>query len=341
MATFVFMVTCLLCFFTCCLSNDQTFPSTCYAQSYIPCVNMTNTQKELCLNLNNYIHLLCNNMTGGHIPSSQNSNISTNELCKQIEVNLDNLNISNTSNNKTSCTEICSSFKSLCISLRNLKDALRNEIKNDLQLKNETEPAVTPNKSVSTMPIDTVSTNKRQKLITTSSAVNVPPKINRILNASSDNKIKSILTSSVLNNVEKKTTVRQHDFNNVTSKSFLINDQKEIPNHFPTTSRDEQQKSFDDTNDRNAKQKTLLPAEYNETPSSAHFMGYFLTAIVLCIAGYIVFHNKQKIIAFIIEGRNQKRSRRPNSGEYKKLQTNVDDVMSSLEKSTASQNYIY
>lgn len=51
-----------------------------------------------------------------------------------------------------------------------------------------------------------------------------------------------------------------------------------------------------DTNDRNAKQKTLLPAEYNETPSSAHFMGYFLTAIVLCIAGYIVFHNKQKVV---------------------------------------------
>ncbi|XP_052824003.1 trans-Golgi network integral membrane protein 2 [Octopus bimaculoides] len=87
--------------------------------------------------------------------------------------------------------------------------------------------------------------------------------------------------------------------------------------------------------------KTPVSTAYNEAPSSAHFMGYFLTAIVLCIAGYIVFHNKQKIIAFIIEGRNQKRGRRPNANEYKKLQTNVDDVMVSLDKSTTAQNYIY
>lgn len=326
---------------------------------------MTGTQKNVCLHLNYYTQLLCN-MTG-YIPSPQkNSNISTEELCKQIVVNLDNplKNFSNIFNNKTSCIKICSSFMKVCISLGNLKDALRNKIKstvkNGLQHKNETEPAVTPKKSVTTTTtttlIVTALTNKRQnltqQLITTSSAENIPSQINRnTFNASSDNyKSKSVSTSSVLNNVEKKTTDinlgisvdgRQNDFNHEISKSFHINAQKEIPNHFPTTSRDEQQKSFDDTNDRNAKQKTLLPAEYNETPSSAHFMGYFLTAIVLCIAGYIVFHNKQKIIAFIIEGRNQKRSRRPNSGEYKKLQTNVDDVMSSLEKSTASQNYIY
>eukprot|EP00106_Octopus_bimaculoides_P015686 XP_014783128.1 PREDICTED: trans-Golgi network integral membrane protein 2-like [Octopus bimaculoides] len=41
--------------------------------------------------------------------------------------------------------------------------------------------------------------------------------------------------------------------------------------------------------------KTPVSTAYNEAPSSAHFMGYFLTAIVLCIAGYIVFHNKQKV----------------------------------------------
>ena len=52
------------------------------------------------------------------------------------------------------------------------------------------------------------------------------------------------------------------------------------------------------SNIRNTKQEKSLPSEYNETPSSAHFMGYFLTAIVLCIAGYVVFHNKQKVNIF-------------------------------------------
>ncbi|XP_023217112.1 trans-Golgi network integral membrane protein 2-like isoform X2 [Centruroides sculpturatus] len=50
----------------------------------------------------------------------------------------------------------------------------------------------------------------------------------------------------------------------------------------------------------------------------SHFFAYFLTIIVLCIAGYLVFHNKQKIIALIIEGRHERR-RRPNG--YKRLDT--------------------
>ncbi|XP_046352482.2 trans-Golgi network integral membrane protein 2-like isoform X2 [Haliotis rufescens] len=68
-----------------------------------------------------------------------------------------------------------------------------------------------------------------------------------------------------------------------------------------------------------------LEKEY-EAPSSGNFMAYFLTAVVLCIAGYVVFHNKQKIIAFVIEGRSGQGRRRTNgSGEYKKLQSNVEE----------------
>ena len=55
-----------------------------------------------------------------------------------------------------------------------------------------------------------------------------------------------------------------------------------------------------DSKNRNTNQEKSLPTEYNETPSSAHFMGYFLTAIVLCIAGYVVFHNKQKVNIFFL-----------------------------------------
>ena len=32
-----------------------------------------------------------------------------------------------------------------------------------------------------------------------------------------------------------------------------------------------------------------------EPPGSGNFMAYFLTVVVLCIAGYVVFHNKQKV----------------------------------------------
>lgn len=49
-----------------------------------------------------------------------------------------------------------------------------------------------------------------------------------------------------------------------------------------------------------------------------------------------------QIIAFIVEGRSSgRRSRRPNSGDYKKLNPSMEEVMPSLEKSTTSTNYIY
>lgn len=79
-----------------------------------------------------------------------------------------------------------------------------------------------------------------------------------------------------------------------------------------------------------------------ESEPEGHFMAYFLTAVVLCVAGYVIFHNKQKIVAFIVEGRTgRKSSRRPSKGGYRKLKPSADDLMPSLEKSTTSTSYVY
>ena len=32
-----------------------------------------------------------------------------------------------------------------------------------------------------------------------------------------------------------------------------------------------------------------------DVPTSGHFMAYFVTAVVLCVAGYVIYHNKQKV----------------------------------------------
>ncbi|KAK3089993.1 hypothetical protein FSP39_008297 [Pinctada imbricata] len=89
--------------------------------------------------------------------------------------------------------------------------------------------------------------------------------------------------------------------------------------------------------------KKVQDYSYEEESSGAgHFMAYFLTAVVLCVAGYVIFHNKQKIVAFIVEGRNGRQSsRRPNKSGYKKLTPSGDDVLPKLEKSTSSSQYIY
>ena len=64
-------------------------------------------------------------------------------------------------------------------------------------------------------------------------------------------------------------------------------------------------KDKDSANDKDknkAKKKIAQQAlsreyvEYDEEDSSGHFMAFFLTATVLCVAGYVIFHNKQKVM---------------------------------------------
>jgi hypothetical protein len=82
-----------------------------------------------------------------------------------------------------------------------------------------------------------------------------------------------------------------------------------------------------------------------DTPGSGHFMAYFVTMVVFVVVGYVGYHNRQKIIAFVVEGRNARRRRGTGSGgpEYKKLLTNVEEVApSTMEKGGPPQgNFIY
>ncbi|GFS88324.1 uncharacterized protein NPIL_89451 [Nephila pilipes] len=52
----------------------------------------------------------------------------------------------------------------------------------------------------------------------------------------------------------------------------------------------------------------------------SHFFFYFLSIVLILMAGYLIFHNKQKIIALIVEGRHE-RNRRSHRAGYKKLET--------------------
>ena len=75
----------------------------------------------------------------------------------------------------------------------------------------------------------------------------------------------------------------------------------------------------------------------------------FLSISSLINYQYALLHRKLKsssfyfqIMGFVIEGRNGNNGRRrPNSAEYKKLSTNVEEAMPSLDQSTATKNFIY
>ncbi|XP_060582269.1 fibrinogen alpha-1 chain-like isoform X3 [Ruditapes philippinarum] len=114
----------------------------------------------------------------------------------------------------------------------------------------------------------------------------------------------------------------------------------------PTTSSTDESYFYDEE-----EVVSMGQAVYDDESSGGHFMAYFLVFIVLSIAGYIVFYNKQKfkgrsrhdykdiIFSIIIEGKSGKGGRRPNTKDYKQLKT--DDVMPSLEKSAYSKDCVF
>ncbi|CAL4059543.1 unnamed protein product [Meganyctiphanes norvegica] len=85
-----------------------------------------------------------------------------------------------------------------------------------------------------------------------------------------------------------------------------------------------------------------LNGEFTDDTDS-HFFAYFLTVMVTAIVFYLLFHNKQRIIALIIEGRSSPRSRRSSSGRtrYHKLDNNLEEAMGQTNKGSTRFDGLY
>lgn len=74
----------------------------------------------------------------------------------------------------------------------------------------------------------------------------------------------------------------------------------------------------------------------------SHFFAYFMTMIILCILGYLIFHNKQKILALALEGRARKGNRRrPSTSGYRKLDSNLEEAVTSNCAGASVTHVIY
>jgi len=127
---------------------------------------------------------------------------------------------------------------------------------------------------------------------------------------------------------EEAVDISEEDVKNMDDPSSILIDEEEKKD-----SPDEQVVNKKDSiNNKDSKEEALFSgpgiAAGPDIESESHFFTYFMLLSLVAIVAYLVFHNKQKILALILEGRRSQGNRRRSGGrEYRKLDSNLEDTM--------------
>ncbi|CAD1469579.1 unnamed protein product, partial [Heterotrigona itama] len=81
-----------------------------------------------------------------------------------------------------------------------------------------------------------------------------------------------------------------------------------------------------------SEQRDIIPHYSIRTDEESHFFTYFTVVSLISIAAYIGYHNKQKILAIVLEGRRSRNSRgrrRPSTANYRKLDCTLEEAVTS------------
>ncbi|XP_013929598.1 PREDICTED: trans-Golgi network integral membrane protein 2 [Thamnophis sirtalis] len=86
---------------------------------------------------------------------------------------------------------------------------------------------------------------------------------------------------------------------------------------------DEQEKGLGDEQKKSAKHEEESEGTPRNGSENSHFFAYLVTTAIIVAALYIAYHNKRKIIAFALEGKKSKITRRPKSSDYQRLDQKI------------------
>ncbi|XP_076238501.1 uncharacterized protein LOC143181783 isoform X2 [Calliopsis andreniformis] len=143
-------------------------------------------------------------------------------------------------------------------------------------------------------------------------------------------------TKTVNNNVKTSTisqNTQDHDnFANQDDWNHSDDDKQPYePNEGPDQSIDiaDQNQNMPEPSE----QRDIMSRFHNmRSDEESHFFTYFTVVSLISIAAYIGYHNKQKILAIVLEGRRSRNSRgrrRPSTANYRKLDCTLEEAVTS------------
>lgn len=77
-----------------------------------------------------------------------------------------------------------------------------------------------------------------------------------------------------------------------------------------------------------------------DAPKGSYLFTYLLCGMAICVLGYIVAHNKNKLLAFILEGRRAsagRGARKRHTASYRRLNSNIEEAITSADRTNFSQ----
>lgn len=151
-----------------------------------------------------------------------------------------------------------------------------------------------------------------------------------IVNPEDDNQIKAsnekVKTSTISENTQ------DHD-NLANQEEYSPMDDERLP--FDADDGRDQLESVDQNPNMpepSEQRDIILHYPSMRSEEESHFFTYFTIISLVCIAAYMGYHNKQKILAMVLEGRrarNNRTRRRPSTASYRRLDCTLEEAVTS------------
>ncbi|XP_033215709.1 trans-Golgi network integral membrane protein 1-like [Belonocnema kinseyi] len=134
-------------------------------------------------------------------------------------------------------------------------------------------------------------------------------------------------TGKKLDSTDKSSTISENTVDGPNEKTGGIQD---IPPPFPDIEED----SADDDGQKEESpaQKKVQNYPSRTIEEESHFFSYLVVISLLFVCFYFAYHNKKKVLAMFLEGRrsrNGRGRRRPSTANYRKLDCNLEEAVTS------------